>query len=308
MPKKINRQSLELLLELADYRMLTLSQIAVLRFGSKRSARRRMQELHESGLVEMLPVRLRCEVGRPEGIYGLSIKGYQEIQKLGLLDNTIPVDLTTSQNLLHQGGHQILLNWVRAHLVHLNRHLPRIVVQFRSCNSPLSWLIEKRRFLLNDEVEMKQGKTPEKLIPDGVFIITDTMRQISALFFLEVDCGTEPLRGGDPVRSDIERKIWWYQQYYATTQYKRYEHIFGDTTLNGFRLLFMTNTDSRLGGLCSLVRGMPPADFIWLTTEDRMRQRGISGFIWHQGGLIDEPMDSILGSLAQDFPLPNLDN
>lgn len=211
MPKKINRQSLELLLELADYRMLTLSQIAVLRFGSKRSARRRVQELHDAGFVEMLPVRLRCEVGRPEGVFGLSVKGYQEIQKQGLLHDTIPVELATSQNLLHQSGHQILLNWVRVHLVHLSRHLPRIVVQFRSCNSPLSWLNEKRRFLLSDEVEMNQGQSPEKLIPDGVFIITDIMRQISALFFLEVDCGTEPLRGGDPVRSDIERKIWRYQ-------------------------------------------------------------------------------------------------
>jgi hypothetical protein len=51
-----NTQNLtNLLTDLADYRMLSLSQIAHLRFSGKRAARRRMQQLVGEKLVELLP-------------------------------------------------------------------------------------------------------------------------------------------------------------------------------------------------------------------------------------------------------------
>ncbi len=307
MPTKTNRQSLDLLVELADYRMVTLSQIAILRFGSKRSARRRTQELLERGLVEVLPIRSGREAGRPEGVYGLSGHGHRVLHDEGLLPKAIFEDLTTGQKLLSQGSHQILLNWVRVHLVHLGRQLSRIAVRFLSCNSPLAWLPQEGRSLLNDEVEMNKGILPERFTPDAAFTLTDRQQGKSVLFLLEVDRGTEPLQGGNSNRSDIENKIRRYQEYFRSKGYKRYQDVF-EASLNGFRLLFLTCTDSRLEGLCSLVRGMPPSDFIWLTTEERMHLKGISGAIWFRGGRIEDPTESILGRLVQDLPLPNLDN
>ena len=52
---RITQDLLSLLTDLADYRMLSLSQIAHLRFSGKRAARRRMQQLVGEKLVELLP-------------------------------------------------------------------------------------------------------------------------------------------------------------------------------------------------------------------------------------------------------------
>jgi len=303
MPKRINNPTLDFLAELADYRILSLSQIAVLRFGSKRSARRRMQELLGAGLVEVLPIRAGREAGRPEKVYGLSVRGYQELDRHGRIPKGIPDSLATGQNLVPQGEHQILLNWGRVHLVLMARNIPRVEVKVLSSNSPLFWLPDEGRSLLSDEVEMGDDAAPQRFCPDAAFTITDTVQAKTVLFLLEVDRGTEPLRGGDPARSEIESKIRRYQEYFHTKRYKRYEKIF-EATLNGFRLLFLTTSSSRLSGLCSLVRGNPPSDFIWLTTKERMHLHGISGFIWSRGGRIEGPRESILGNLARDLPHP----
>jgi hypothetical protein len=303
MPKRINRQSLDFLAELADYRILSPSQIAVLRFGSKRSARRRMQELLGAGLVEVLPIRAGREAGRPEKVYGLSARGYQELDRHGRLPKGITDSLTTGQSLIPQGEHQILLNWGRVHLVLAARSIPRVEVKVLSSNSPLVWLPDEGRSLLSDEVELGEDAAAQRFCPDAAFTITDTNQNKTVLFLLEVDRGTEPLRGTDPARSEIEIKIQRYQEYFHTKRYKRYEKIF-EAALNGFRLLFLTDTDARFSGLCSLVRGNPPADFVWLTTSQRMHLRGISGSIWSRGGRIEGPLDSILGSLTRDLPHP----
>ena len=307
MPQKINSQSLGLLLELADYRILSLSQIAALRFGSKRSARRRMQDLLGAGLVEVLPIRAGSEAGRPEKVYGLGIRGYQELDRHGRIPKGIKDVQATGESLVPQGEHQILLNGLRVQLVHLSRQFPRIGIRVLSSNSPLLWLPDEGRSLLSDEVEMGDDAAPQRFCPDAAFAITDTDQDKAVLFLLEADRGTEPLRGGDPARSEIESKVRRYQEYFHTKRYKRYEEVF-KAALNGFRLLFLTDTDARLSGLCSLVRGNPPSDFVWLTTSQRMHLHGISGFIWSRGGRIEEPPESILGSLARDLPSPVLED
>ena len=306
MPKKINSQSLGLLLELADYRILSLSQIAALRFGSKRAARRRMQELVGGGLVQVLPIRAGNEVGRPEKVYGLSVRGYKELDKSGRIPKGIKEVQATGESLVPQGEHQILLNGLRVQLVRLSRQFPRVGTRALSSNSPLFWQPVEGRSLLTDEVEMGDRGELRRFTPDAAFTITDTDRDKTILFLVEVDRGTEPFRGSDPVRSEIETKIWSYQEYFHTRRYKRYEQIF-KASLNGFRLLFLTDTDSRLSGLSSLVRSSPPSDFIWITTGDRMHRHGISGFIWSRGGRDEEPLESILGSLAKEIapPLPS---
>jgi hypothetical protein len=55
MTLRITQNLLDLLADLADYRMLSMSQVAYLHFQGKRQARRRMQQLLEEGLVDMLP-------------------------------------------------------------------------------------------------------------------------------------------------------------------------------------------------------------------------------------------------------------
>jgi len=122
------------------------------------------------------------------------------------------------------------------------------------------------------------------------------------LFFLEVDLGTETLASPKRELTDIRQKILNYGTCFDTQVYKRYERLW-HCQLNGFRLLFLTDTSSRMSKICSLAREMQPSDFIWVTQKDRMFEDGISADIWARGGRLDISPQSILGRQSCRAPL-----
>lgn len=292
-----------LLTDLADYRMLSLSQIAHVRFSGKRAARRRMQQLLKDGLVEVLPGPRAQGGGRPENVYGLSKAGLQLLKAQGILEEKIAFEQVGGGNLSYQAGHQFLLGWFRVHLVHLCRAVPQLECRLLPCNSPLALDPETGVPTIRDEVLLGDNTPPLRFTPDAAFIITDIHRQKSVLFFLEVDMGTEPLssEGGGDIREKVQR----YKKYFRSKGYKRYEVLWGGP-LNGFRLLFLAHSDSRLGPLCSTIRSMGSTGFVWVTLADSIFKEGVSGRIWVPGGRSDRPAESILGSLAQPGALPQL--
>jgi hypothetical protein len=106
--------------------------------------------------------------------------------------------------------------------------------------------------------------------------------------------GTETLVNSKGKPTDVRQKIINYQALFGTGKYKRYEKIF-KVNLNGFRLLFLSNTTARLNTLCRLVREMPPTDFVWLADQDQMFSNGLSAEIWVRGGKGNDKLLSILG-------------
>ena len=102
---------------------------------------------------------------------------------------------------------------------------------------------------------------------------------------------------------DIRQKILSYGVCFDTQAYKKYESLW-NCRLNGFRLLFLTDSVGRLSTLCSLVQAMPPSDYIWLTVAEHMFKDGISAEIWARGGRLDVSPQSLLGRLRCRAPLP----
>jgi hypothetical protein len=142
------------------------------------------------------------------------------------------------------------------------------------------------------------------LIPDGVFFIESIEQRKTLLFFVEVDMSTETVSSAKGNTNDFSCKIRNYRSYFETKGYKRYKN-WRRTEFKGFRVLVVTNTQSRMESLCRLVEGSPPSDFIWLTHESLLLEQGISDKIWVRGGRQGSPLSSILGpSLA--FPCPIL--
>lgn len=84
--------------------------------------------------------------------------------------------------------------------------------------------------------------------------------------------------------------------------YKKYESLW-NCKLSGLRLLFAADRVVRLSTLSTLVREMPPSDFIWLTEQARMFKEGISAPIWVRGGRLDAPPHSIFGRWSCQAPL-----
>lgn len=128
------------------------------------------------------------------------------------------------------------------------------------------------------------------LCPDLTFSLRH--QGMALLFFVEVDCGTEPMaRSG--CGSDVASKFERYVELRATDKY----HAIGSSlgvTARGFRVLVVATSERRCGQLSRLASQFP-GEFIWTTTSALLEREGIGGSIWHCHG----SMRSLLGSAYQ---------
>ena len=287
---------------LADFRMLTVTQLAAIFQKSGHAVRRRIRGLEEEGLVEVIGHEYGRGRGRPESSLGLTEQGVDILREKGLIDRTVPCDKVVADGIFC-AGHQLLLNWFRIHLAQVERVLPRLTVKFLAHNSPYFPQGPDGSVSITDSSPVPgHGIQEVKFTPDAVFATCDSAESKTCLFFLEVDCGTETMASPKRDMTDIRQKIVNYQFYFRSARYKRYEGVF-HCSLRGFRLLFLTHSLGRLTALCRLVQEMPPSDFIWLTECSRLFPDGVSARIWARGGDLQGPPQSILGRLCCRAPL-----
>jgi len=259
--KENDCKTLELI---AEYRMLTVTQIAALLYKSRQVVRRRLNDLEKAGLIEVSGREFGRGRGRPENSVGLTKHGVDVLEDKGQLSQDVPYE-KVCDDCLFCADHQLLLNWFRIHLNHVEKVLPRLSVKFFAHNSPFLPKDQNGRILITDHSPLPgSGLQGVKFTPDGVFGISDSVGAKTCLFFLEVDCGTETMASLKRERTDIRQKIVNYQWYFQSLAYKRYEEVF-QCQLRGFRLLFLTSTLGRLRALCELTQQIRPSNFVWLT-------------------------------------------
>jgi len=288
---------------LAEYRVLTVSQIAAIFHKSRQVTRRRLHDLEEGGFVEVIGSEFGRGRGRPENSLGLAEHGIDILKERGLLGQDVPYE-TVLGDCLFAAGHQLLLNWFRIHLKEIERVLPRLSIKVFAQNSPFLPRGQDGQILITDCSPVPgSGIRGIKFTPDAVFATADSVGGKTCLFFLEVDRGTETMASPKRDMTDIRQKIVNYQWYFQSGGYKRYEEVFG-ASLRGFRLLFLASTNGRLVALCKLTQEMKPSNFVWLTECGRLFADGASAEIWTKGGDLRAPQRSILGSLYCRVPLP----
>jgi hypothetical protein len=190
--------------------------------------------------------------------------------------------------------HDLLVNWFFIHLLQIERENQCLFTKNLTISSHNLNKGNAENPLIMERFSNDNTSENHSMIPDGVFIITDKETEKTLLFFLEVDMGTETLVNTKLTPNDVRQKIINYQALFSTGQYKRYEKIF-KAKLNGFRLLFLSNSPARLRALCKLAREMPPTDFVWLSVQDQMFSNGLSAEIWVRGGKDNVTLQSILG-------------
>lgn len=303
MTLRLKTTDCEILKYLAEYRLLTVSQVAAVFHKSRQVIRRRLRDLEEGGLVEVVGSELGRGRGRPEGSLGLTDQGIDVLKEKGLLGQDVPYDKVLG-DCLFAASHQILLNWFRIHLKEVERILPRLNIKVLAQESPfLPKAQDGRTFITDHSPVPGPGMKGVTFRPDAVFAIADSVEGKTCLFFLEVDRGTEIMASPKRDMKDIRQKIVNYQWYFQSGGYKRYEAVFG-ASLRGFRLLFLTSTYGGLVALCKLTREMEPSNFVWLTECGRLFADGASAEIWAKGGDLMASQQSILGSLCRRAPLP----
>ena len=178
--------------------------------------------------------------------------------------------------------------------------LPRLHVTFLSANSPFTPQNPNGKPLISNCTPTASGDDIW-FIPDAAFAIYDEIKNMTCMFFIEVDCGTETIASPKRTVTDVRQKVVNYQSYFLSGRFKRYKQIWTGE-FEGYRLLFLTNTPNRLTSLCKLSLEMPPNDFIWLTDQKRLLSEGLHSKIWARGGKQDTGLYSILGSIP--FPEP----
>lgn len=307
MPPRIDKNDVALVRDLADCRMLTLAQLAILRSRGEAGLGRRARTLVDENILQTLPAAPDRRRGRPQGVFGVDQRGFELLREKGVLSESLSFEQVSGEAIIPQAGPQILMNWCRVHLVHMTEAIPKLSVRFLSCNSPFALDTGRGTALIRDRVSMPDDEPGEErhLLPDAVFTVTDMEGDKTLLFFLEVDMGTEPITRSRQNAPAIADKIMNYQAYFRSGAFKRYEEMWS-ASLNGFRLLFLCSDSTRTRPLCQAVRSLPPSDFIWLTTQERMLTEGVSADIWVRGGRQENGLQSILGRLSQSAPIPSL--
>jgi len=304
MANELKKSDCTILEYLAEYRILTMSQLAVVCRKNKPVVRKRIRDLKKEGFVNVTVNELGQNFGRPESLLGLTERGVEILKEKNLLaEDVLYKDAGPVSRRLND--HQLLLNWFRVHLCRIEHMLPRLKIRFLAYNSPFMPRRPDGRLITHDYSPIGRRTIQEaSFTPDGVFATTDAMGGKTLLFFLEVDCGTETLSSPQRDMKDLRHKILKYQWYFQSLKYKRYEQIFKTSSLHGFRLLFLTKTIGRLAALCRLTQEMQPSNFVWLTEQGRMFEEGVSGKIWARGGNLQVMQHSILGKLVCPASLP----
>ena len=294
----------EFLALLRKHAMLSVGQIAILQGRSKQVLRRRTRVLIEAGLIQSVVSGLGHRRGRPESLLMLTAEGAAVLSEHdgGGDCRSDPRPPEPNTRCLE---HQLLINWFHIHLMHLERTLPRLTIRFfPAFHHPIQATGEVP-VAGRDQSAGHGANEHAQSVPDGVFTITDTQCGKTLLFLLEADLGTETLASRKRGPGDVRQKILNYRAEFRAGGYKRYGGT-NAASLNGFRVLFVTQSATRFAAMCRLVAATSPSDFVWVTEERRMFAQGLSGRIWARGGHSDMEPQSILGnSLACDCPIPD---
>lgn len=292
MAVKIHKGDQKLLVSLGRFNFLTVIQLAALTQRSKQVIRRCMRRLSDQELVEKRERPYGTGYGRPEDIYFLSSKG----RKIFKGSDSAGSQNKSEDTVMDPSciTHDLFTNWVLIHLLEIDRTIDPLSIQY------VTHEVHASGSNIRHPGHIKIPTSPSNqdfidLIPDGVFSIAHTGLRKSLLFFIEVDMGTESMASSKNRSNVIRQKIINYQTLFRTARYKQYEKLF-NARFNGFRLLFITNSKSRLEALNCVVRETPPSDFVWLTNQSKMFAEGLSAKIWNRGGRNEKPAQSILGS------------
>ena len=286
MPDKVTKGDIKILLKLSYYRFLTVKQLSFLCHRASQIIRRRLRSLENRHLVLMWGKSYGKGKGRPENVAIPTKKCFDLLSR----NDFIPEHITPNADKIPNPtliDHNLLLNWFIVHLLVLDRKKSGLATDHR---------------IGRPTMDGNTGGT-ERIIPDAIFTITNKESDKTLLFFLEVDMGTETIASANRNHKDIRQKVVNYQDLFRSNDYKQYESVFS-SELNGFRLLFLSNTVSRMKSLCSFVKNMPPSNFIWIMDQDQMFRNGLFGKTWVKGGSTGNSLESILGKeLSFDEPV-----
>jgi len=212
----------DVLRTIMECRLVTIPQLAVLLSRNAKGLQKRLNQLIAEGLLMEMARGPGQRRGRPERVVSATARGVDVLRERGLIDPQVPTEVVLGERLPPQ-AHQLLLNWIRAHLHHVATVLPQLNIQFLAQNSPFLPQGSSNLSIVTGPApgEVTRQRST-RLEPDAALSICDTTQDKTVLFFLEVDRDTETLASPKRKPSDIRQKILNYGIYFDTYAYKKY--------------------------------------------------------------------------------------
>ena len=285
---RLMERDIQVILDVYKHRYLSVSQIMALRFASIQTARRRLRVLTASGHLHAFTAP-----SIPERMYYLSRKGIKVVASclevpVGSLKwgkgTKAPKDYYFLRHFLKSNDFRIMLTkacGTQDSEIRLLGYIPEYYGEKTAKGGIVKYI---RDFVCDIH-------DPAKLIhhtPDGVFALGKNGN--SALFFLEIDRGTEVLT--NPEKGYL-KSLQFYLNYWVDGKYQRYAEEFKCEAFKAFRVLLVTTSHTRVDNMrqaAARVHIYPPMakKFVWLTTYGGLSQDTIFQTIWQSADLGDD--------------------
>jgi len=266
----LNEKEQEYLKALFEYKYLTSSLFKKL-FNEKsiRTVRYRLHELWTKNFVRRIRLPHLVGEGSPELIYILNRKGFNIVKNDCKFVDFEKTDkcISPQSKGIFQLKHLLSVNSFIVSLEISTRQFDVEIIELKAYyNRPITLEAHDVHFL------------SRTLIPDAMFVLFRNGKR--ALFFLEADRGTEPLRSFlNKKRSNISQKIEIYTKILETESFLKLGEF------KGFRVLIVTPDIKRLNNIKYAISEMADNRCFWLTTESEIKGKNIlSDAIWHVSG------------------------
>lgn len=260
---------------LEEYKLLTTSQVQQLVYPTLQKAQTRLLRLFQAGEVKRFayPVLLR-EGGKGEYVYHLK-RGPKTV-------------LTAVQHML--GLNDLRIAFEQACGSSDGIKLVEFIPEYKGVRR----LDGRPGRAVEDSVAVREGVGTEGiLIPDAVICLGNTATGKQALFFLELDLGTEKLVSLGRGHYSLLKKMLLYREYLNTSGFERYNDMF-KYEFKGFRVLTIMNNASRIRRLRAELTQRDIRKFVWFAVADKVTRDTILDKIWIKADKEDNGQYSII--------------
>ncbi|MFH1681497.1 MAG: replication-relaxation family protein [Candidatus Eisenbacteria bacterium] len=276
----LTERDMDLLLSVYKYRYLSTSQLQGLHFPSLQTTNRRLRLLADGGFLSTFR-----SPGIDERLVMLAKKGAEAVAETLLVPfealgweggRREPKDYYFLRHFLAVGDFRIALTRACERMPDVK--LLGFIPEHLGEKKPRGGVQKYIREVVAD-IDRPRGKIAHT--PDGVFALEKGGR--AALFFLEVDRGTEVLT--NPERGFL-KTLRFYLNYLVSEEYQRYREDFGvGEPFKAFRVLVVTSSAKRLENIRTVggrvdFRPAHAKRFIWLVDEGGVSEETAFSSIW----------------------------
>ena len=276
--QSITQRDIDTVITLYKHRYLKTSQIQQLYFPSLHTANRRLRSLTEQGLVKQFTVP-----NIPERIYHVAKKGAHLVAQQ--LSVTVP-ELKWSEHT-----HAPKDYYFMQHFLGINQFRMDVTKACAKSEIELLGFIPEyygskkasghtTKYIKDFIIDAANPANKISHTPDAVFALQKSGKP--ALFFLEIDRGTEVLT--NPEKGFL-KMLHFYINYAKSGKFKTYQEEFKCAGLKVFRLLIVTTSAERLENMREASGGGAGGDtkllrYFWLTTFAKVSAESFWQPIW----------------------------